>query len=98
MSRRLTLDAEIVRRGHDAGAEMMLPEPVDNDAGGQRMVRARQPTGQSRSSPGSGQPGRDPLIRELISENYRETWLKFRARLSPIAVGQQKRGRRLRTY
>ncbi len=39
-------DAEVLRRAHQAGAKYRLPQPVDVDTGGQRVIRVNQPTGQ----------------------------------------------------
>src|SRR5882724_13234462 len=41
--------AEIARRGHETPTEMMLPDAVDQDAGGERVGRTGQPVGQRRS-------------------------------------------------
>ena len=38
--------SKIVRRGDDAAAKMMLPDPVDHDAGGQGIFGAGDPSGQ----------------------------------------------------
>ena len=37
------LDAEIFRRAHNAAAKEHLPEMIDGDAPGERMVRPGQP-------------------------------------------------------
>ena len=47
MGRGGALGAEVLDRGHDTSAEQHLPEPVDRDAGRQRVGRVRQPAGES---------------------------------------------------
>ena len=38
--------AEVVGRANQALAEVVLPDPIDHDAGRQRVVGTRQPVGQ----------------------------------------------------
>ena len=38
--------AEVVLRRYQAGAEMVLPDTVDHDAGRERIARVREPLGQ----------------------------------------------------
>ena len=45
MRRPIALHSEIVRRRHNAAAEMLLPESVNDHASGQRMVGPREPIG-----------------------------------------------------
>ncbi len=59
MDRPLALRAEVVDRRAEAGAEELLPEPVDEDAGGQRVFRGDDPArqiepGEPRSVVGRG--------------------------------------------
>ena len=46
MRRPPAADAEIVRRGDEAAAEVMLPDPVDHHSRREGMIGARQPLGQ----------------------------------------------------
>ena len=46
MRRLLAHLAEVVERRDDAAAEVMLPEPIDDHARGQRIVRRREPLGE----------------------------------------------------
>ena len=62
--RRLALEAEVLGGLHQPDAEMLLPEPVDGHAGGQRVLGRRQPAGQAQAvararppAAGSGMPG-----------------------------------------
>ncbi len=57
MAGRLAELAEIAGRRHQAPAEMILPDAIDDDARRQRMIRARQPIGQRRA-PARRCPGR----------------------------------------
>ena len=56
MSWPLSTFAEIIGSADQALAEMMLPDPVDHDAGGQRIVGARQPVGQLQPAAALGDP------------------------------------------
>src|SRR5713226_5421071 len=47
MSRRFSLTAEIIRRPDDCLPKMALPDTVHHDAAHQRLVRGRQPQGES---------------------------------------------------
>ena len=49
--------AEIVRRGHDALAEVILPQAIDDHPRRQRMIGPRQPIGQRRTTAGGIRPG-----------------------------------------
>ena len=46
MRRREAADSEIVRRLHQAASEVVLPDPIDHHARGQRVVSASQPLSQ----------------------------------------------------
>src|SRR5438128_6399497 len=46
MARLLAAQAEVVRCGYEALAEMVLPQTIDYHLRGQRMVRPRHPPGQ----------------------------------------------------
>ena len=50
MSRWSSRFAEIGQRCHQTCTEVMLPDTIDNDAGGQRMVRSGQPASQRQTS------------------------------------------------
>src|SRR6266511_356892 len=52
MSRRHPGLAEIVRRRHETPAEMMLPEAIDDNACGQRVVAAGDPVGEHSATSG----------------------------------------------
>src|SRR5213078_4436084 len=43
MAGQFTADAEVAHRADEAGAEHLLPEAVDRDAGRQRMLRPQEP-------------------------------------------------------
>src|SRR4051812_4493108 len=47
MRRRFALAAEIIRSFHESLAEMSLPDPVYHHTAQQRIIRRRQPEGQS---------------------------------------------------
>jgi len=49
MGRALAARAEILGRLHQADAEMLLPEPIDDDACRERMSRRRKPLGKLRA-------------------------------------------------
>ena len=57
MRRRSAIAAEIARRVDDAGAKVVLPEPVHQDARRQRVVRANDPPRQSKAALGLAQAG-----------------------------------------
>ena len=50
MARRLAADPEIGRRGDDAPAEVVLPDPVDHHAGRERIERAASSSGPARAA------------------------------------------------
>ena len=54
MRGRVADDAEIAGRGDDAAAEMVLPEPIDDDACRQGMIGAGEPCGQLGAAAGGG--------------------------------------------
>ncbi len=55
---------EILRATHEAGAEMVLPELVDRDAGGERILRTDNPPRQGKAV------GRDAL--RQLAEDFRQ--------------------------
>ncbi len=59
MSGRFAEPAEVARCGGDAPAKVVLPDAVDDDAGGEWIVRAGEPVGQHLAPPGGGRAGRD---------------------------------------
>ena len=60
MRRLLAQLAEVARGGHQPAAEMILPDAVDDDARGERIVRLREPAGQRRAAArGVGEIGGD---------------------------------------
>ena len=48
--RRQPADTKVVDRGDDSAAHQVLPDPIDGDAGGQRIVGMNEPLGQLSSS------------------------------------------------
>ena len=52
MAGRFTAQAEVAGCGHQAPAEVALPDPVDNDAGGQGIVRIGDPLRQLQATAG----------------------------------------------
>ena len=58
MRRLLAHLAEVIERRHDAAAEMMMPDAIDDHARGQRIVRRRQPLRQR--PPAARRCGRRP--------------------------------------
>ena len=57
MRRAHAVVAEIAGGADDAAAEMMLPDAVDHDAGGHRIVLRRDPVGEHRAPAGRFVPG-----------------------------------------
>ena len=51
------VEAEVARRVHEAGPEMVMPEAVDDDAGGQRMFLGGDPAGEGFAALGLGGVG-----------------------------------------
>ena len=45
--------AEVVGRADDAGAQMVMPDPIDDDAAGQRMMGSTQPSSEGQVTTGS---------------------------------------------
>ena len=70
--------AEIVGRADQALAEMVLPDPVDHDAGRQRVVGARQPVGQFEPAASLGDPHRLVMLAVRTRGNPRGTVLPSR--------------------
>ena len=78
--------AEVVGRGDEAAAEMVLPEAVDDDAGGERMVGPRQPLGQVEAAErraGSAPPP-DPIARAENRVRRPRTFLSKVAALEDV--------------
>ena len=87
MRRRLAHDAEVVRRAHQAFAEVVVPDAIDDDAGGQRMLRAGEPCASVRRrrlglSPARGNGGC------LRDEHRRHAGRDLRARPRRLAADQ----------
>ena len=53
---KLAGDAEVAGRAHQAAAENLLPEAVDDDAGGQRMLGPDEPLRQAEPVSGQARP------------------------------------------
>ena len=51
------VEAEVARRIHEAGPEVVMPEAVDDDAGGQRMLLRPDPAGEGFAALGLGRIG-----------------------------------------
>ena len=64
MRRSRAARAEIAWRGHETPTEMMLPEAVDQDAGGERVGRTGKPVGQRRSPARGSRPEENPSLNE----------------------------------
>ena len=58
MRRGLAEPAEVARGGHEALAEVVLPDPVDDHAGRERIVGPAQPAGQGEPPAGRARRGR----------------------------------------
>src|SRR5206468_12777097 len=98
MRRSRAARAEIARRGHETPTEMMLPEAVDQDAGGERVGRTGKPVGQRRSPArgsrfeevrsrlGVGIGDLSSLLESVVLENRWKSRLHFVARLLIIAA------------
>ena len=63
MRRPLAHLAEVVRRAHDAFAEMMLPDAIDHHARGQRVLARGKPLGEPAAAPAGLRVGR--RLREM---------------------------------
>ena len=50
MRRLLSLPAKVIARRHQAAAKVLLPEPVDGDAGGERIGGIDEPVGEVEAS------------------------------------------------
>ena len=61
--------AEVVGRGDQPPAEVVLPDPVDHDPGGQGVRRVDQPAGQLQPA---ALLGRDALGQPLAAEDLEE--------------------------
>src|SRR5262249_42416905 len=99
VSRKETGAAEVARRGDDPLAEVMLPQPIDQDAGRQRVVLAGDPVGQDTTParrPGSPRRTGQARLRLLIrgAEYAHEARLDRLARRRRAAARQNMRRRR----
>ena len=81
--------AEVVRRGDDALAEVVLPESIDDDAGRERVIGTREPFGERRAAAGGiwSTFGRSDL-RLACAEELGEAGLHFLAGLQIVAAGE----------
>ena len=75
--------AKIVRRRHNALAEMILPQPIDNHPRRQRVIVTRQPFGQRRSAAGRIRLASGGCDRRFArTQKLWETWRHLFARAS----------------
>src|SRR5262245_21443518 len=90
MRRLFTARAEIVRRLHDPFAEMILPDAVDHDASGQRIIRVGDPTGEEFA------PAPAMIFRNILpAENRQKAARDFIAQTLRITLAMDARvGRR----
>src|SRR5437868_6176256 len=98
MTWRRTDFAEVAERGHDAAAEVFLPDPVDHDAGGERVVVSRKPFGEREATPSflRARPrGLDIKWRLAIRQHARHSRPDEPTWLHRIAAAVDVRGRRL---
>ena len=88
--------AEVLERGDDAAAEVLLPEPVDDDPGGERVVGRGDPARQG-EAPARGAPvgPRDLGGRIAARDHLHEPRLHLRAAALDVAADQEIRRRRL---
>ena len=90
--------AEVVRRGHQPLAEVVLPDAVDEHARKERVRRRRDPAGEGSASPGSIRSARDGVGIPRRRECGQGSWLDFLARLVVQAAEQEAMHRRLRCH
>ena len=79
--------AEVVRRPHDALAEMPLPDPIDHHARGQRVRRLGEPQGKVLSPTPDGCVGRRIAQVPTIAKDGRKGWcylFSIASQVSPI--------------
>src|SRR5688500_12671471 len=88
MGWRLALRAEVARRANEARAKKLLPEEIGGHAGGQRVLRASQP---SRAV----EPRHPFPLRLAWREKGRRPWLRKVAGLVVLAADHHVRGARL---
>ena len=82
MRRLVAHGAEIVGGGHDAHAQVMLPQAIDDDAAGQRMIGPAQPAGRDRASSGRARAGCAGADVGGSDQTFREARLHALARLA----------------
>ena len=58
----LAVEAKVVRRADDAAAEMVVPDAVNQHAGGQRILGAGDPLGQLQTAFAFGSVGRQTQL------------------------------------
>ena len=85
---RLSQGAEVVRRRHQSSPEVMLPDPVRDDAGRERIGRLRDPVRQSKT-PSCGGSGRRDDLRGSGIHNGRERGFDHGA--APSVLQQHRR-------
>ena len=99
MRRPLALHAKIVRRRHDAAAEVLLPKPVDDHPRRQRMIGPREPIGKLRAPARRRLAAMDARERHRLGRRRPEKLREARRHLGfgplPTSAFEQVRGRRL---
>src|SRR5579864_2364147 len=96
MRRLLAHLAEVVQRGDDATAEVMMPDSVDNHARGQRIVSRCQPFRQRPAAARGVTVGRRQLRRWIAVGNHAdESRLRYGSAALEISVEQKICRRRL---
>ncbi len=96
MRRPIAVKAEIARRGHQPGAEVIVPQPIHRHPPDQRIGRVGQPAGQGGTSLLLGRIGCCQIGRESRNDRQRP-WRNFVAwRLGIAALQQMRGGGRLR--
>ena len=87
---------EVLERGDDAAAEMLLPETIDDDARGQRILRRADPSGQRQAAAGGAAVGpRNLGRRSAVGDHFDEARLHLRTVALDVATNQEVRGRHL---
>ena len=91
MRRRRRLVAEVVGRADEAVAEMVLPDAIDHDAGGQRIGRARDGVGELEPAAAVAE-----ARAILAGQDFEEAARHDLARRLGLAADEDRRVRRLR--
>ena len=96
MRRRFAHLAEVLERGDDAAAEVVLPDAIDDDPGGERVVGRGDPLGQREAPARGASVGPRNLGRRIAAgDHLHEPGLHLRAAALDVAANQEIRRRRL---